>query len=239
MKLLNIIGILLGMMLIVAGCGTTDSGDDGDDPPVTTTYTLSTTVLPQQSGSVTPASGTFDEDESLTVEATANEGWIFDSWTGDIQSDDNPLNFNITSNTSLTANFTDVSSSYIADISVTNGPDQIDLRIGQQQTPSSVEAPPIPPEGAFHAWFERDGNDLFTDVQSQTLTQVSWQLNLQPGDEDTVTFEWNLNVEKADGTLTLTDQSGSFKVDMFTDNSYQINATQVSELIIEYDFQAD
>lgn len=236
MKLTNIIGILLGLMLITAGCGTTDSGDDSDDPPVTTTYTLSTTVSPQESGSLTPSSGTFDENESVTVEATANEGWVFDSWSGDVQSADNPLNFNITSNTSLTANFTDVSSSYIADISATNGPDQIDLRIGQQQTPSSVEAPPIPPEGAFHAWFERDGNNLFTDVQSQTLTQMSWQLNLQPGEQTTVTLEWTLDVEKAEGILILTDQSGSFSVDMFTDNSYKVNTTQVSGLIIEYDF---
>lgn len=233
-----LIGLLFGTILIAAGCGTTDSGGD-DNPPETTTYTLTTSVSPQGGGSVSPASGTFDEGENVSVEATANDGWVFDSFTGDIQSADNPLNFTITANTSLTANFTDVSSSYTVDITASNGPDQIDLRLGQQQTPESVEAPPVPPAGAFHAWFERDGDDLFTDVQNQTLTEVTWQLNLQPGDEDTVTLTWVPDVDKADGTLTLTDQSGSFSVDMFTDNSYQVNAAQVNELIIEYVLQVE
>lgn len=240
MKISYFIAILFGSLLTFStGCGTTDSGDGDNNPPVTTTYTLSTSVSPQQGGNVTPASGTFDEGASVTVEATANEGWVFDSWTGDIQSPDNPLNFNITSNTSLTANFTDVSSTYLADLTATNGSDQIELSFGQQQTPSSVEAPPVPPVGAFHAWFIRDGEDLFTDIQSQTLTQVTWQLHLQPGDEDTVTLEWVLDIDQADGTLTLTDQSGSFTVDMLTDNSYQVDAAQTNELIIEYELQFD
>ena len=239
MKRSNIFGILLGMMLIAAGCGTTDSGDDGDDPPVTTTYTLSTTASPQQGGSVTPSSGTFDEGENVSVEAQANDGWVFDSWSGDIESTDNPLNFTITSNTSLTANFTDVSSLYTADLTLSNGPDQILLSFGQEQAPVSVEAPPTPPEGAFHAWFVRDNENLFTDVQSQTLEQVSWQLNLQSGDENTVTLEWNIDIDQADGILTLTDQSGSFEVDMFSESSYQVDASQINVLIIEYDLQID
>ncbi|MDZ7757103.1 InlB B-repeat-containing protein [Rhodohalobacter sp.] len=239
MKRSNIIGILLCIMLITAGCGTTDSGDDGDDPPVTTTYTLSTTASPQQGGSVTPSSGTFDENENVSVSAQANDGWVFDSWTGDIQSTDNPLNFSITANTSLTANFTDVSSLYVADLTATNGPDQIVMSFGQQQDPSSVEAPPVPPEGAFHTWFVRDEENLFTDILDQTLTQVSWQLNLQPGDEDIVNLEWNIDVEKANGTLTLTDQSETFSVDMFSESSYQIDASQMNVLIIEYELQVD
>ena len=236
MKISYLIAILFGTLLTFStGCGTTDSGGD-DDPPETTTYTLTTSVSPQGGGSVTPASGTFDEGENVTVEASANDGWVFDSWTGDVQSTNNPLNFTITANTSLTANFTDVSSSYTVDITASNGPDQIDLRIGQQQTPELVEAPPVPPPGAFYVWLFRDGENYFTDIQSRTLTQVSWQINLEPGaDSNIITLDWAVDITQADGNLTLTDGSGSFTVDMFTQTSYQIDTSQLNYVIIEYE----
>jgi len=44
-------------------------------------------------------------------------------------------------------------------------------------------------------------------------------------------------VEKANGTLTLTDQSETFSVDMLSESSYQIDASQMNVLIIEYDLQ--
>ncbi|PWN07632.1 InlB B-repeat-containing protein [Rhodohalobacter mucosus] len=241
MKTSYLIAILFGTLLTFStGCGTTDSGGGDDNPPETTTYTLSTSVSPQGGGSVTPSSGTFDEGTNVSVEATANEGWIFDSWSGDIQSTDNPLNFSITSNTTLTANFTDISSSYIVDIAATNGPDQIDLRIGQQQTPESVEAPPVPPPGAFYVWLFREGENYFTDIRSRTLTQVSWQINLESGDESNlITLEWATDVVQADGTLVLTDQAGSFTVDMFTETSYEIDTSQLNVVFIEYELQVE
>ena len=239
MKFTYLISLLIGIFLFAPGCGTTDSGGGDDDPPETTTYTLSTSVAPQGGGSVSPASGTFDEGTNVSVEATANDGWVFDSWTGDIQSTDNPLNFSITSNTSLTANFTDVSSSYIVDIAAVNGPDQIDLRIGQQATPESVEAPPVPPPGAFYAWLARDGENYFTDIQSRTLTQVSWQMNLEPGDENIITLSWTTDITQADGTLILTDISGSFSIDMFSETSYQVDAAQLDYVLIEYELAVE
>jgi uncharacterized repeat protein (TIGR02543 family) len=238
MKLLSLNGIVIGFALVLSGCGTTDSGGD-DDPPEVTRYSLSTSVSPQGGGSVSPGSGTFDEGANVSVEAIPNEGWVFDSWTGDIQSTDNPLSFSITSNTSLTANFTDVSSSYIVDIAAVNGPDQIDLRIGQQEAPESVEAPPVPPPGAFYVWLERDGDNFFSDIQSRTLTQVTWQMNLEPGDEDIITLNWTTDITQADGTLTLTDVSGSFSIDMFSESSYQIDATQLDYVLIEYELQVN
>ena len=240
MKFSYLIGLLSGFALVIAGCGTTDSGGGDENPPETTTYTLSTLVSPQGGGTVTPSSGTFDEGTNVSVESTPNEGWVFDSWTGDIQSTDNPLNFTINSNTSLTANFIDISSSYIVDITASNGPDQIDLRIGQQQTPESVEAPPVPPPGAFYVWLFRDGENYFTDIQSRTLTQVTWQINLEPGDDsNTITLEWTTDIDQADGTLTLTDQAGSFTVDMFSETSYQIDAAQLDLVFIEYEVQVE
>jgi len=226
--------------LLATGCGTTDSGENGGDPPPPPpppppTFTLSTAISPQGAGNVSPSSGTFEEDAQVSVEADANQGWRFDRWSGDIESTDNPLSFAITSNTNLTANFIDVTSAYTISLTAANSGEEIDLRLGQQSQPESVEAPPAPPQGAFHAWLERDGQDLFTDMLSSGLTEAAWQLNLQPGsDEETVTLSWQLEIDRAEGSLILTDSSGSFEVDMFTEDNYEVDASQTGVLIIEY-----
>ncbi len=236
---LYILVLVVTVALIGAGCGTTDSDSNGGDPPPPPppTFSLSTSVSPDGAGSVSPSSGSFEQDAQVSVEASSNEGWRFDRWSGDIESTDNPLSFSITSNTSLTANFIDVTSAYTISLTAANGGDEIDLTLGQQSQPQSVEAPPAPPEGAFHAWLERGGQDLFTDILSSGLTEASWTLNLQPGqDEDTVTLSWQLDIDRAEGSLVLTDQGGTFEVDMFAEDSYQVDASQTGVLIIEYNF---
>jgi hypothetical protein len=237
---LYILVLVVTVALIAAGCGTTDSDSNGGDPPPPPpppppTFSLSTAVSPQDAGSVSPSSGSFEEAAQVNVEASSNEGWRFDRWSGDIESTDNPLSFSITSNTSLTANFIDVTSAYTISLTAANSGDEIGLTLGQQSQPESVEAPPAPPQGAFHAWLERDRQDLFTDILGSGLTEAAWQLNLQPGqDEDTVTLNWQLDVDRAEGSLILTDPSGSFEVDMFAEDNYQVDASQTGVLIIEY-----
>lgn len=240
---LRIIPFFLAALLIGGGCNINSAENGGDPPPITpppTTYTLSTTASPQEAGNITPSSGTFNENVQISVEANANEGWRFDRWSGDIESTDNPLSFNITSNTSLTANFIDVASAYTVSLVAVNSGNQIDLTFGQQDTPESVDAPPAPPQGAFHAWLERDGKSLFTDILSSGLTEAAWKLNLQPGSgEDTVNLSWQLEIDLAEGSLIMTDQAGSFELDMFTEDTYVIDATQTNVLIIEYTLDVD
>jgi len=239
MQGLKNIMLLLFITLLTISCGTTDSDGNGGDPPPqpTPTFSLSTSVTPSGAGTVAPSSGTFDEGSQVSVEATSNEGWVFDSWTGDLESNENPLTFNITNNTSLTANFVEVaeeSSVYLVDLMASNSGAQIELQFGQQNEASSVEAPPAPPEGAFHVWFEREGDKLFTDIVSSTLTEVTWRLNLQAGDDNMISFSWAITDDDAEGTLTLTDEAGSFEVDMFAEDSYQVDADDVELLLIEY-----
>ena len=235
---LYILVLVVTAALIGAGCGTTDSGDNGGDPPPPPpppTFTLSTAISPQGAGSVSPSSGTFEEGSQVSVEASANDGWVFDGWTGDIESDSNPLAFSITSNTSLTANFLNTSSSYLADITASNSGDEIELLFGQQSEASSVEAPPAPPEGAFHVWFERDGQDLFTDIVSSSLTEVTWRLYLQPGsDSDIIELAWVLDADQAEGELTISDPGDTFEIDMFDEDSIDVDASEVEYLIIRY-----
>ncbi|MDZ7774941.1 MAG: hypothetical protein U5L09_04655 [Bacteroidales bacterium] len=60
-------------------------------------------------GGTTTGGGTFDLDESVTVTASANEGYSFTSWTEgtDIVSENADYTFTITENRELVANFTE------------------------------------------------------------------------------------------------------------------------------------
>lgn len=112
MRLLSV--LIVAGFLAGFGCSSPSGGDDdddggggggGDDP---VTYELSASANPSEGGSVNPESGTFDEGEEVEVTATADEGWEFSEWTGDISSSENPLTFTINENTSLTAQFTEI-----------------------------------------------------------------------------------------------------------------------------------
>jgi len=85
MKLITIlkqaIYLFFLLPLIMSGCS-------GSSTPV---YVLEVTPTPSEGGSVTPASGEFEEGEVVDVMAQPNENYIFDSWQGDISGTDNPV----------------------------------------------------------------------------------------------------------------------------------------------------
>ncbi|MBN1603672.1 MAG: InlB B-repeat-containing protein [Chitinispirillaceae bacterium] len=66
-------------------------------------FTFSTTVAGK--GSITPSSGTFKEDTIVTLSATAESGWLFDHWEGDLTGDTNPVNITFDSDKSIRAVF--------------------------------------------------------------------------------------------------------------------------------------
>ncbi len=56
----------------------------------TTTYSMEGSVTPTEAGTVTPATGEYDEGAEVEVRAEANETWMFSSWEGDISGTENP-----------------------------------------------------------------------------------------------------------------------------------------------------
>ncbi len=71
------------------------------------TYTLSVSINPAGSGSVSlnPSGGTYTAGTQVTLTATANSGYIFSSWGGDLTGTQNPVVITMNSNKSVTANF--------------------------------------------------------------------------------------------------------------------------------------
>jgi len=245
MYLINKITLIVLCLMILTGCasGTGPGGDDrrndDDDPP--TTYTLSVNVDPSGSGTVDPSSGTFEEGTSVTVEASANEGWEFGQWTGDMQSTDNPLTFTINQNTTLTANFADISSDYSVELTVRDSLDSIDLVFGQAEQATGgfdsgmdQEAPPPPPPGAFYAYFNGTERRYYKDFRNTNSKEENWNLQFAVGSGDSLSLAWSITQSKMDGTLTLTDTGNTFEVDMNSISSYAFAAVDYDSLVISY-----
>lgn len=89
--------IVLAATFVFVSCKSSNSSKE--------TYSLQTTVSPSESGSVTPASGSFDENEQVQLSATANSGWVFKEWNGDLSGSNNPATVTINKNMSINALF--------------------------------------------------------------------------------------------------------------------------------------
>lgn len=80
--------------------------DNPDPPTPVTTYTVSVNASPTAGGTVS-GGGSYQENTSVTVRATANSGYTFKGWikSGTQVSTDVNYTFSVTENTSLTAVF--------------------------------------------------------------------------------------------------------------------------------------
>ena len=70
----------------------------------TTKYTLTTSVV--GSGTVSPASGSFNAGSVQTLTAKPASGFVFSGWSGGASGTANPLNLTMNSNKTITATFT-------------------------------------------------------------------------------------------------------------------------------------
>ncbi|MEO0225071.1 MAG: Ig-like domain-containing protein, partial [candidate division WOR-3 bacterium] len=75
-----------------------------------TNYTLTVNISPQAAGTVSlnPSGGIYQSGTQVTLTATANSGWQFNSWSGAITGTQNPAIIVMDSNKTVTANFKDI-----------------------------------------------------------------------------------------------------------------------------------
>lgn len=92
-------------------------------------FKLTTSVT--GSGSISPASGTFNVSEVISLTATPDDGYDFDTWSGDASGSDNPLSVIMDSNKDIVANFSPKVYS-IETSSTTNGVINFSQQTGQE-----------------------------------------------------------------------------------------------------------
>ena len=68
-------------------------------------FQLNVTVDPAEAGSVTTASKQIIEGRIVEISASANEGWVFDSWQGDYTGSENPVTITMDSDKEILAQF--------------------------------------------------------------------------------------------------------------------------------------
>jgi Zn-dependent metalloprotease/PKD repeat protein len=71
-------------------------------------YTLTVNIVGQGSVDLNPPGGVYDAGTVVTLTATADSGWQFDNWSGDLSTSDNPTTITMNSNKTVTANFTEI-----------------------------------------------------------------------------------------------------------------------------------
>lgn len=201
----------------------------GDDVP---SYSFSASVSPEEGGSVDPSSGTFDEGEEVEVTASPETNWEFVEWTGDQQSTENPLTFEITEDTEVTANFQETAQGFEHTVTVTDSDNSIDLVFGM--TPDATddfdegideELPPPPPSGSFYGQFTIPDYALSSDFRTVTSDTKSWELEFAPDEGNTITLNWDFSESNHIGSLTLVDDldNPSLEVDMKSESSHSVS----------------
>ncbi len=222
--------------LFFASCNLLGGGDD------TPTYVFKATVSPAGGGTVSPDSASFEEGETVTAQASAASGFLFDGWSGDISSADNPLSFEITEDTDVRANFTEIDSRYWVDMTVADNTDSMILSFGQQNGATDgfdsgldEESPPAPPQGALHSYFSTGGLELLSDFRDNNDVQVSWDMQYQMGSGSILQLSWQISSSLMPGTLILRNADSSINVNMMEVSSVDVPAGQTGSLIIEYE----
>lgn len=234
MKKVFYILIVLMISILASGCGElTPQGDR---------VNISIIVAPSTAGTVLTSGG--DEiGNTATFTAIPNRNWQFAGWTSEIESFENPLEIELEDDINLIANFSLFSNDYNFELSVSDENSTIDLEFGQipgatdvYDTDIDLEAPPPPPGNTLYAWFEGDGRNLIKDYRNAFTDQITWKLELQPGEADSIRFDWTSIEESFSGSLQLTDPNGSFSVNMFEETSLSIGSSEFESLQIIYSF---
>ena len=108
----------------------------------------------------------YDNGSVLTVAATPNTGYKFDSWSGDLSGTANPATLTINGNKTVTANFSPIATSYTLSTSATHGSIAINPFGGIYHNGASVTLSAVPPAGyRFDSW----GGDLSGTTNPATL----------------------------------------------------------------------
>jgi uncharacterized repeat protein (TIGR02543 family) len=169
-------------------------------------YTL--TVNKVGSGSVTPApaQATYHYGDVVTLTATADTGWSFDAWTGDVTSSTNPATVTMNGNRTVTATFIQDAPA----IQVDGEANMVEATVGDVIT--------------YTYSVQNMGNMTLTDIQANddrlgivTLDATS----LLPGEMTTGVLTYTVTQGDLPGpltnTVTVTGTAGSYQVsDVYT-----------------------
>jgi uncharacterized repeat protein (TIGR02543 family) len=116
--MLKRVGIILLLLAIAGAAGWWGTHLARPTSPVT--FTLSTSVNPIGGGSISPASGDYQQGDQISIEATPSAGYTFSHWSGDASGTSTTVAVTMDSDKTLVAHFADTAPPVISEVKVTN-----------------------------------------------------------------------------------------------------------------------
>lgn len=218
------------LMMVLSSCNIFE--EEGDLP------NLSVNVAPTSVAGSVLTSGAGSGSGEVLLTALANNNWSFSHWSGDVESEENPLTLNLTQNTEILANFVISGTEAGFNFTVTDGQFVSELRFGQIDGATDsfdsgidLEAPPPPPSGVLYAWFEGSDRRLIRDFRNPFTSDVAWELRIVPGTSNIISVEWETDeteghnytiFDEADEEVVVLTGSGSFDIQLGTSSVFYI-----------------
>ncbi|MCK5261287.1 MAG: PKD domain-containing protein, partial [Thermoplasmatales archaeon] len=134
-------------------------------------YTLNVSIAGSGSVDLDPPEGTYPSGTVVTLTATADLGWFFSQWSGDLSGSNNPETITMGSNKSVTAHFTQTDVNYTLNVSIA-GSGSVDLDPPGGTYPSNTivnTTATADPGWSFSHW----SGDLGGSNNPETITMAS------------------------------------------------------------------
>ncbi len=183
-------------------------------------YTLTTNVVGNGSITLDPTGGTYDYGTVVTVEAVADTGWSFDSWSGDLSGSDNPTTITIDGDKTITATFT-INQYTLTTNVVGNGSITLDPSGGTYDYGTVVTVEALPDSiGYFENWSgDLSGNDNPTTITMDSNKNITANI---------VTVSYRDMVTVPEGSFTQEDTYGNSFI-------HNISAFEIGKYEVTYE----
>ena len=129
-------------------------------------YILNTTVVGEGAISTNPAGGVYEENTVVSLNATADEGYQFDGWSGDLSGRQNPISITMDSDKNVTATFIETGKYTLTTTVNGSGSVSLDPSGGTYAEGTIVTLTATPEaENQFNGWSgDADGTDTEISV---------------------------------------------------------------------------
>lgn len=202
-------------------------------------YAINVSAEPSNGGSVS-GGGTFEEGQSCTVRATANDSYIFSNWTenGNVVSTNASYSFTVNSNRTLVAHFSAIgTSNYTVNVSASPSDGGTVTGGGTYEQGQSCTVRAIANSGYTFANWTENGNEVSTNANYSFTVNSNRNLVAHFTAQGTNTYSINISANPSNGgTVTgggTYEQGQSCTVRATANNGYTFvnwteNGTQVS-----------
>jgi len=142
----------------------------------TPTYTLTITASPDEGGVISPNTGSFDEGETVSLQATPAEGWLFSRWEQDLNTTANPINITMDGNYNVVGVFerlwpVDTETEVVDVTNPATGQTWMDRNLGASRAATSMDDEQA--YGDLYQWGRAaDGHEKRTSGTTTTLSST-------------------------------------------------------------------